>query len=143
MSADKKPREWTIQLLGDKVMGARDGLLMNAENVHVIEHSAYEAAISGIKILESDRHVLSDQVKELRAEIARLEAELEQAKCQHCGYPFKGHEASCLRAYQDLKELRTHADKLAAAIEEWPGMFEGTKHAKALAEYKEMKNGRK
>ena len=41
MSEQNKPREWNIQLLHGKPTCS--SVFMNAENVHVIEYSAYKA----------------------------------------------------------------------------------------------------
>ena len=48
----EKPREWNIQLLHGKPTCS--SVYMNAENVHVIEYSAYEAERAKVKELENE-----------------------------------------------------------------------------------------
>ena len=45
-----KPRSWAIQVKHGKVMGGA-GVLMDAENVRVVEASAFEKAVETLKAL--------------------------------------------------------------------------------------------
>jgi len=62
-----KPREWLIQIKDDKVLGCRN-LQMGAENIIVIEKSAYDRLRAQLEASQKRVKELEDALKEINRE---------------------------------------------------------------------------